>query len=392
MVKLRSPLRSQQRAKGLAGRKRRGMPARRGRSAIVWAAATWLGLQLALVAAVDQWLPELRDPEFGRKLALLREARAESTNRPLVLLLGSSRSHFGVSPSAFEAAAGSGEREPMLFNFGIMGGGPITQLVLFRQLLAEGVRPEGVFVEINPLMLHQARGFTEESWFAADRLEFRGLLSFRRFVEHPARMYWNWFAARMSSWHTHRLLFMERVAPGWVQAGARQDRRTPPDRRGWLRHEPETISPEERRTRLTLQFKAYAPSLEEFSISDAPDRAVRELLELCRKERISTAILAMPEASEMRSAFDPQAQRILKDYLHDLSRKYGAPLFDARTWAGDDEFVDGEHLLPAGAVRFSQRLLHGTEEFLAQIGQRPADSLQTSPELAEKPGAARTRQ
>ncbi|HVW38177.1 MAG TPA: hypothetical protein VHB99_12760 [Pirellulales bacterium] len=367
-------------------------PARRGRSAIVWTAATWLGLQLALVAAVDQWLPELRDPEFGRKLALLREVRAESASRPLVLLLGSSRSHFGVSPAAFEAAAGSGERQPVLFNFGIMGGGPITQLVLFRQLLAEGVRPEGVLIEINPLMLHQARGFTEESWFAADRLEFRGLLAFRRFVDHPARMYWNWFAARMSSWHAHRLLFMERVAPSWVQAGARQDRRTPPDARGWLRHEPETISAEERRTRLTLQFKAYAPSLEEFSISDAPDRALRELLELCRQERIGAALLVMPEASEMRSAFDPRAQRVLQAFLGELSEEYGAPLFDARNWAGDDEFVDGEHLLPAGAVRFSQRLLHGTEEFLAQIGQRPADSLQSSPELAEKPGAARTRQ
>ena len=385
MFKLRSPFRSQQGANG-----RPSLP-RRGRSAMAWAAATWLGLQLALVAAVDQWLPELRDPEFGRKLALLREAQSEFADRPLVLLLGSSRSHFGVSPTAFEAATGPGERRPTLFNFGIMGGGPITQLVMFRQLLAEGVRPEGVLIEINPLMLHQTREFTEENWFAADRLEFRGLLAFRRFVEHPARMYWSWLAARMSSWHAHRLLFMERVAPSWVQGGATQDRRTPPDRRGWLRHEPETITSAERRTRLAMQFKAYAPSLEAFSISEAPDRALRELLGLCRQQRIHVALLAMPEASEMRTAFDPQSQRTLQSYLSDLSRAYGAPLYDARVWASDDEFVDGEHLLPAGAVRFSQRLLHGTEEFMAEVGQRPANSLRSSPELAERPGAEKTR-
>jgi hypothetical protein len=370
--------------------RRRKLPLR-GRTAMAWAAASWLLLQLALVVAVDQWLPELRDPEFGRKLALLREARAEAHDRPLVLLLGSSRSHFGVSPTAFEAAAGAGKGEPLLFNFGIMGGGPITQLVLFRQLLAEGVRPDGVLVEINPLMLHQARGFTEESWFAAERLELRSLLVFGRYVERPWRMYWNWFSARMSSWHAHRLMFMERVAPRWVQAGARQDRRTPPDRRGWLRHEPETISPEERRARLTMQFKAYAPSLEEFSISAAPDRALRELLALCREEQIGTALLAMPEASEMRAAFDPQAQRLLQSYLSELRREYGAPVFDARAWARDDEFVDGEHLLPAGAVRFSRRLLSGTKELLAEIGKRSAAGSRSPAEFAEKPDGAKSR-
>ena len=364
----------------------------RARSAVAWAAAAWLALQIGLIVVIDQWLPELRDPEFGRKLALLREARYAEPDRPLVLLLGSSRTLFGVSPTTFEAGAADGDgREPLLFNFGVMGAGPITELSLFRQLLAEGIRPAGVLIEVNPLLLHQARGYSEESWIAAERLELRGLATFGRFAKHPLSMAWQWFAARMSSWHTYRLLFLERVAPAWVQAGQRQDRRTPTDGRGWLRHVPETISADERRTRLGWQFEAYAPSLEQYSISKPPDLALRELLDICRQEGILASLVAMPEASEMRAAFDPGAQHVLQAYLDDLSREYGVPLCDARTWAVDEEFVDLEHLLPAGAIRFSQRLPYGTEPFLADVSKRPADAKRSPAELAERPGAASAR-
>ncbi|HXT58105.1 MAG TPA: DUF1574 family protein, partial [Pirellulales bacterium] len=119
-------------------------------------------MQLALAVAIDQWAPELRDPEFGQKLARLRSLCAEFPDRPLVLVLGSSRSDYGVCPGAIERAWTSQRENIVVFNFAVMGGGPVTELVLFHELLAEGVRPSCVLIEVNPLFLHQEQGFTEE--------------------------------------------------------------------------------------------------------------------------------------------------------------------------------------------------------------------------------------
>jgi hypothetical protein len=287
-----------------------------------------------------------------------------------VLVLGSSRSDYGVCPDAIERAWSSRRANAVVFNFAVMGGGPVTELVLFHELLAEGVRPNCVLIEVNPLLLHQEQGFTEESWLNADRLEFGELRRLRRYVSRPWSMYGRWLASRIVPWHSHRFLILDRLAPAWLAASVRQDRRTPSDDRGWLRHQPESVSAGERDWRIEQQLKAYSPALDRFCISPTPDRALRELLESCRQERIEAALLAMPESSELRSAFGPPAARALASYLDDLSRDYGVSLLDAREWAPDADFADGEHLLPGGAIRFSQRLERGATQFLAKAGSR----------------------
>jgi len=327
-------------------------------------------LQLALAVAIDQWAPELRDPEFGQKLARLRSLCAEFPDRPLVLVLGSSRSDYGVCPGAIERAWTSQRENIVVFNFAVMGGGPVTELVLFHELLAEGVRPSCVLIEVNPLLLHQEQGFTEESWLNADRLEFGELKRLGRYVSRPWSMYGRWLGSRIVPWHSHRFLILDRLAPSWLAASVRQDRRTPSDDHGWLRHQPESVSAGERNWRIEQQLKAYAPALDRFCISATPDRALRELLDSCRQERIEAALLAMPESSELRSAFGPPAAQALASYLDDLRRDYGVSLLDAREWAPDADFADGEHLLPGGAVRFSQRLERGATQFLAEAGSR----------------------
>jgi hypothetical protein len=96
------------------------------------------------------------------------------------------------------------------------------------------------------------------------------------------------------------------------------------------------------------------------------------LLDSCRQKRIDAALLTMPESSELRAAFGPQAAVSLASYLEDLRSEYDISLLDAREWSPDADFVDGEHLLPAGAIRFSQRLERGATQFLARAASRSA--------------------
>ena len=78
----------------------------------------------ALAMAVETRHREWRDPEFGHRLLLLRERKAEAANRPLVLVVGSSRVQQGIDPAAmgFEDEPG----EPLVFNFGYRGASPIA--------------------------------------------------------------------------------------------------------------------------------------------------------------------------------------------------------------------------------------------------------------------------
>src|SRR5262245_4077574 len=72
----------------------------RGRRALGWGLILFLLGQLALALFVEWGHPEIIDPEYGRRLQLLRERRAEAPGRPLVLVLGSSRTAMGFRPEA----------------------------------------------------------------------------------------------------------------------------------------------------------------------------------------------------------------------------------------------------------------------------------------------------
>ena len=74
-------------------------PTRRGAVRTVLA---FLGIYLVLHFGVWLWLdygpPRLRDPEYGKRLKRAEDRSAENPNRPVVLVIGSSRTSMGVRP------------------------------------------------------------------------------------------------------------------------------------------------------------------------------------------------------------------------------------------------------------------------------------------------------
>src|SRR4051812_37943960 len=111
---------------------------RRSRASLLWLAAWVAGLQLGLAFLVETRRPELRDPEYAHKLTHLHNRLAESDQRPLVLMLGSSRVGVGVRPECFPAPPDTGRANPLLLNFALCGSGPFLERICLRRLLEDG--------------------------------------------------------------------------------------------------------------------------------------------------------------------------------------------------------------------------------------------------------------
>lgn len=329
--------------------------AQRGRRALAWGLVWVLALHVGLSIALETWLPVARDPEYGRKLALLCRRIAEDPQRPLVLVLGSSRSGLGVRPAAFEARRDPMGRAPRVFNFAMTGGGPVHELMFLRRLLARGIHPRMVLIEVHPLFLHQEGGCAEENWLNINRLEWCDLEVVARYhSNYPAvRHHWVW--SRLAPWWAHRFTLLALFEPRWVQQESRPDSWTRLDRDGWLTFHREQVTDEEYRRAREVAKNEYERALQLFRVTEVPDRAIRELLDLCRGHGIATGLFVMPEGSDFRSWYPEDTRQQIDRYLAALCQEYQCPLADATCWIEDGLFSDSHHLLPAGANRFSQR-------------------------------------
>ena len=98
-------------------------------------------------------------------------------------------------------------------------------------------------------------------------------------------------------------------------------------------------------------------------------RALRDLLALCRHEGIPTVLYLMPEGSIFRGWYTPSTRACFEDHLIRLSREYGVPIVNARTWMPDKYFGDSHHLYRRGASFFTRRF--GSEVLSCLIKGQP---------------------
>src|SRR5215469_14180028 len=86
------------------------------RPALIWTLVFFLLGHLILGVYLVHCYPELCDPEFHLRLRDLRARVTEAPDRPLALVLGSSRVAFGLRPASVMEAA-DGPAAPTVFNF-----------------------------------------------------------------------------------------------------------------------------------------------------------------------------------------------------------------------------------------------------------------------------------
>jgi hypothetical protein len=326
----------------------------RARTSLVLGLVFFLSVQLGSATLQDCWRPELRDPEYGQKLHILREQLAAEPDRPLVLVLGSSRTEVGLRPNLIPLPASAGGRAPLLFNFGLPGGAPLQELVCLHRVLSEGIRPAWVLVEVLPPALHDDRH--QEEWLRPDRLAWSDLRLMRRYCPQPGDLYWDYCSTHLVPWFSYRFCFMSRYAPCWLPWKDRQDYIwNNIDSAGWVGCLFDTGDRAAHRRRVEEVRREYESYFGRFHISPVTDQPLRKLLHLCRREGIQVALFTMPEASEFRSWYYPEMEKEVDGYLAGLTREFHVPLIDTRTWVPDEGFYDAHHLLACGARTFSER-------------------------------------
>jgi hypothetical protein len=335
---------------------------------------SFLVIQVALAVVIESSL-FLRDPEDGTRRELLSLRQRPPT--PLWLALGTSRTANGLCTEGDWISGGT-----LLFNYGITGSDLPEQALRLRRLLADGVRPHAVGLEILPAHLAQQRYRLEERTERLCWSDFSGLRHLDLPLEGLLRR-WVWaralpiFSARtvlLSRWLPWLLPEEVRLERFWqgVSAG------------GWRVYGRERVSAEEYRRGLEYARNRYAELLRHFRIRKEPDRALRDMLEVCRGEHIPVVLYLMPEAPVFRQMYTAKGQAVLDAYLGELHREFGVRVIDAREWLPDDAFADGHHLLRAGAAAFTARFMRelAREEGTDKHGSNGFPRIGPSPGLA----------
>ena len=244
----------------------------------------------------------------------------------------------------------------MVFNYALTGAGPRQQLVLLRRLMAEGIRPAGVLVEVLPAILYQPAVFNEDAslkrrHMQAEELAIRDHLPARvRYPSLPAPSEW------VSHWYASRFRVLRRFVPTWVESEK-------PKRNyevcfspwGWFNGGVKPKTGDRCQQALDHARKNYKNWLAHWQVSDIADQAIRELLTTCHREQMPVAVYLMPEGSPFREWYRPEVRAELDTYLTRICREHDAELLDTTLWSDDGEFLDGHHLFAEGATPFSKR-------------------------------------
>ncbi len=321
-------------------------PRRRGRAAVGWGLFAFLAAVAAQAAGFDA-RPDLYDAEYAARLALARARLAEAPGRPLLVAVGSSRLVMAFAPERLPPLPAAGGADVVPFNFGHVGAGPIQNLMDVSRMLADGVRPRWLFLELMPAFLcHEGQVFISEHTAARDFPVLHGYMKWRH-------LYGDYAWRRLALAPQYAGEFVRRVAPGVVPPPVGAAPLLPLGGCTYLKDE---ISAAER-ARLTGVARVHLyPYLQNFRVPPEADGATRALLTRLRAEGVQPVLVLMPEGSIIRSWYGPGARAAFDDYCAAVSREFDVPVVDARGWLTDADLYDDHHPLRRGAVEFTRRL------------------------------------
>jgi len=338
---------------------RRRASAATARRTVLWSLGWFALLQVGLGVAMQTCVPHWLDPEYGAKAARLRRRLGAAGDRPvLIAALGSSLTDYGLRGStverALERALG---RTVLVANFGIPGAGPFSELLYLRRILTDAGRPDLVLVEVLPALL------VERAWpseVAENRLPAAALRHNELSLvggyggDVRRRLHGAWWSARAVPWWSCRINILAALVPRLLPLELQQCSNRQMDETGWT-PSPIPDEPEVRRRVSRAVLRKSSAQLDDFHLDARPMAALGQVLEVCRREGLATALLLMPEAPSYRRLYPAGAWDEVEGLVRTLGRRYGAPVINAREWMAEEDFLDTLHLVPSSATTFSER-------------------------------------
>lgn len=344
---------------------------RQTRASLLWGFAFFALSHAVLQFATQGFMPQLRDPEFGYKLGGLRKRLAEEPDRPLLILLGTSRTGQGFRVGKLPELQTREGRTPLVFNFSQVGSGPLAEMVTLRRLLDRGIRPDWLAIEILPPMLGRPIDACGNPRIGVDRLTWSDVAILRQYAPEPIQLVRRWWEAQLAPWHAHRFPIMNYYASDWLPWRLRIDHWKAIDAWGWSDLGRDSDPPWRDPRMLKLARDTYEDELKIFTIAEMQDRALRDLIAMCRREKIPAIFYLMPEGRIFQSWYPRRTLKCINEYLTRISREYSVPIVDARRWIGDEYFFDSHHLDRQGATQFVRRF--GVEVLPALVQGRLGD-------------------
>ncbi len=315
---------------------------RRHRLILAWFALGLLLGHLALAGLLERE-PGLRDPDWQVLTQRLRQRRAEAADRPLVVVLGSSRTQLALDAATLSRTPGA----PLVFNACSPGTGPLAQQVYLRRLRAAGIRPERIALEVMPPFFTDEGAIQEERFLHTEVFSLGELLAILRHTREPLRHVRHWVEAHLVPVAEQRRALQRRLLPRvlWSDTG---EFGTDRDGHGW-RPAPSDCTPDYRAGLLRLNLNQYAAALRSPRLCEARLARVEYLLGCCRAEGIECTLFLPPESSLFRRRMAPGVYAGLGAAVRRLGVAH-----DARTWLPDDEFIDGHHAAIEGTIHFTE--------------------------------------
>ncbi|MCS7021818.1 MAG: hypothetical protein NZU63_08335 [Gemmataceae bacterium] len=318
-------------------------------------------LQAPLAWYLDGKSPGRRDPEYARRVILCRARLAEHPHRPLVAVLGNSRTAMAVCPAVWETdLLQTNDQAPLLFNFGLVGAGPLLQQLTAQRLLNDGIQPAMVLWEYWPPFLHYDEQWNDWQRLNQDRLSPRDLPWLEAHCPPEAKdalRHRIWTQHLLPCWGSrHRLLLQ--LVPEWLPRSRRIDWTwSSIDPWGWHPPLDSQVLGSAGRLRLTEHCQAiYQPLLARYSPAEAAEICLQRGIRLLQAAGVKVVLLYLPESPRFRSWYPEPVQQYIEQQRQRLTQQLGVPWLDARSWMVEEDFVDGFHLSRQGAVGFTRRL------------------------------------
>ncbi len=324
---------------------------RRMRVALLWAAALFLSLQLAIGVILDFVCPLIRFPSAAEMLAYLKQCPAP----PEIVCLGSSRFGSGILTDTAQDALGKQaglSTIPVVFNASTPWGDLITADFVLKQVLRAGVTPRLLLVEVSWESLQRRNRWIHAHLYR--ELRWQDLTKCVKDIKAAGQMV-RLLAARLLPFYVYRHELGEQLEgclPDETDAPA------PSAGLDWQKIilHPSLDSPAARATAMQKDRRMVAGWLSRYDLGGYAVACLEDLLQTSRQHGIEVILLGVPVSSDYRSLVPPEIETVFRTTIDGICRKYGCRFVDYRARIPDELFVDIHHLKEEGAVQFSELL------------------------------------
>jgi hypothetical protein len=337
----------------------------RGRRTLAWALGLLLLGQLGVGLVLDSSWAAVRYPDGAYVLAKARTHRRP----PAVVCLGSSR--LGMAFRAEEIRRQLRERtgrpDLEVFNATVPRGEVLAARWMLEHLLAEGLRPTVVVVEVSRETLSRRNPWLD--WYIHNQMtwaEVPGLVPDLPYLpfEHCLKL----AASRLNPVYTYRHGLRQQIKAWWAGKPEEALAATQPIPSGyeWDAIYERLTDPSDFPKRTQIMAGDVRSWIKGYRAGGLAEKAAGRLLDRCKAEGIEVVLLSVPATSAYRAPYTPEIEADFRACIGRLTRDHGGRFVECLDLLPDNAFWDGYHVLRHGGEAFSQKL---TREVLAPACQ-----------------------